>query len=75
MNLGKETNPDPEGTERLQLNQPRRSTLRHIVIKMAKSRDQERILKARENSYIQGKPHKVINVFFNRHFAGQKGMA
>lgn len=41
---------------------PRRSTPRHIIIKVAKIKDEERILRAGgENTYIQGKPHKVVS--------------
>jgi len=43
---------------------------------MAKSSDKERILKAtRENSYIEGKPHKTISGFFSRNLAGQERVA
>ena len=42
---------------------PKRPTARHIIIKMAKFQDKERILKAaRETgSNIQGSPNKVSN--------------
>ena len=42
---------------------PKRPTTRHIIIKMAKFQDKERILKAaRETgSNIQGSPNKVSN--------------
>ena len=42
---------------------PKRPTSRHIIIKMAKFQDKERILKAaRETgSNIQGSPNKVSN--------------
>jgi len=40
---------------------PRRSIPGYIKTKKAKSNDNEKILKAaRENSYIQRKPHKAI---------------
>lgn len=60
-NLEKETNPD-----RRHRDSPAKLTQSsppwHMVIKMAKSSDKERVLKAiRENSCLQGKPHKVIS--------------
>ena len=43
---------------------------------MAKSSDKEKIFKAaKENNYIQRKPHKAISRVFNRNFRGQKGVA
>jgi len=40
----------------------RRSTPRHIIIKMVKSNDKERILKAarEKKSYIQEKPYSAL---------------
>ena len=43
---------------------PKRPTARHIIIKMAKFQDKERILKAareKKGSNIQGSPNKVSN--------------
>ena len=43
---------------------PKRPTSRHIIIKMAKFQDKERILKAereKQGSNIQGSPNKVSN--------------
>ena len=75
-NLGKETNPDPGVTETVQQNQPSRSTPRHMVIKMAKSGDKERILKAaKEEHQIQRKPHKAISGLFSRNSPNQKAVA
>ena len=55
---------------------PRRNTPRHIIIKLTKIKDKEKILKAaREKSNIQGNPNKVIGRFFNRNSAVQKGVA
>lgn len=56
---------------------PRGSTQRYIVIKMAKVKDKKRILKAerkKADSYLQGKPHKAVSKFFSRNFVGQKGV-
>ena len=55
---------------------PRRNTPRHILIKLTKIKDKEKILKAaREKKQIQGNPNKVIGRSFNRNSAGQKGVA
>ena len=41
---------------------PRRNTLRHIVIKMMKIKDKDKILKATgKNDNIQENPHKIIS--------------
>ena len=43
---------------------PKRPTPRHIIIKVPKVKDKERILKtAREKSvsYLQGHPHKTVS--------------
>ena len=43
---------------------PRRTTPRHIVIKLAKIKDKEKLLKAareKMTNNIQGNPHKVIS--------------
>ena len=53
---------------------PKRPTPRHIIIKMPKLKDKDRILKAaREKSscYIQGSSHKTVNQFLKGNFAGQ----
>ena len=57
---------------------PRRNTLRHIVIKVTKIRDKDKILKATretKTNNIQGKSHKVISQFLNRNSTSQKVMA
>ena len=57
---------------------PRRNTPRHILIKLTKIKDKEKILKAtREKKHIniQGNPDKVINRFSSRNSEGQKGVA
>ena len=55
---------------------PGRPTLRHIVIKIAKSRDGEGTAKVgKENSYIQGKFHKFMSKIFSSNFADKKGVA
>ena len=56
----------------------RSNTLRHILIKLTKIKDKEKILKAareKKQINIQGNPNKVISRFFNRNSAGQKGVA
>ena len=53
---------------------PRRNTLRQILIKLTKIKDKEKILKAsqgKESSNIQGNPNKVISRFFSRNSAVQ----
>ena len=41
---------------------PKRTTPRHIIIKMPKFKDKERILKAaREVTYLQGNSHKTVS--------------
>ena len=58
---------------------PNSTTPGHIIIKMLKVKDNERILKAaRENgeSYLQRSFHKTISLqFLKRNFAGKKGLA
>uniref|UniRef100_A0A8D1CJV5 L1 transposable element RRM domain-containing protein n=1 Tax=Sus scrofa TaxID=9823 RepID=A0A8D1CJV5_PIG len=55
---------------------PRRNTPRHIIIKLTKIIDKEKILKAaREKKQIQGNPDNVISRFFSRNSAGQRGVA
>ena len=43
---------------------PRRHTLRHIIITLSKMKDKERILKSRKrkgDSYLQSSSHKTIS--------------
>ena len=56
---------------------PKEKTSRHILIKLTKIKDKEKILKAarKKTSNIQGNPNKVISRFFSRNSAGQKGVA
>ena len=56
---------------------PKRTTPRHIIIKMSKVKDRERILKeAREKpGVIQRSFHKTVIRFLKRNFAGKKGLA
>jgi len=56
----------------------RRNTPRHILIKLTKIKDKEKILKAaREKKQVtyKGTSNKVISRFFSRNSAGQKGVA
>lgn len=54
---------------------PKRATLRNIIIKLSK--DKERVLEeARgESGYIQGSSRKTIDRFFNRYILGEEIMA
>ena len=56
---------------------PRRNMPRNILIKLAKIKHKERILKAarEKQSYIQGKPHMFNSWSFRRNSVGQNGMA
>ena len=55
---------------------PKRTTPRHVIIKMTKFKDKDRILKAaREKQLPQGCSNKTISWFFNRNTSGQKGLA
>ena len=57
---------------------PKRSTARHIIIKMAKFQDKERILKAaREKKEVtyKGAPMRLATDFSNENAPSQKGMA
>ena len=57
---------------------PRRSTPRHILIKLTKTKHKERILKAtREKQQVtyKGNPIRLTADLFSRNSAGQKGMA
>ena len=49
---------------------PRKNTLRHIVIKMTKIKDKDKIWnKGKRTNNIQGNSHKVISWFLNRNLA------
>ena len=57
---------------------PRKTTPRHIIIKMAKIKDKDRVLKAageRKKGQLQRKTHQTIIRLPNRNFTGQKRMA
>ena len=57
---------------------PKRPTARHIIIKVEKFQDKERILKAareKKRSDIQGSPNKISNCLFNGNTPSQKRMA
>ena len=55
---------------------PRRNTTRHIIIKLPKIKDKERILKAtrEKETYPQRSSHKAIAGFFKRKLIGKKGL-
>ena len=44
-------------------------TPRHIIIKMPKVKDKERILKAAREKQLQGSSHKTVSGFLKRNFA------
>ena len=56
---------------------PRKHTPRHIIIKLPKIKDEERILKAarEKESYLQRSSHKTISLFLKRNLADKKGLA
>ena len=57
---------------------PKRTTPRHIIIKMAKVKDRERVLKASRESkkgHLQRQTHQAIIRLLNRNLTGQKRMA
>ena len=56
---------------------PKRITPRHIIIKMTKFKDKERILKAarEKQSHLQRSSHKTVSWFLKRHLAGKKALA
>ena len=53
---------------------PKISSPRHIILKLSKSKNKERILKAARKKCSQetGNPHKAISRFLSRNSAGQK---
>ena len=55
---------------------PRRNTLRHILIKITKIKDREKFESSygKETNNIKGNHDKVIGWFFSRNPAGQKGV-
>ena len=57
---------------------PSKTTLRHIIIKMAKTKDNDRVLKAareRKGDHPKKKTHQAIIRFLNRNLTGQKRVA
>ena len=57
---------------------PKRSTLRHIIIKMTKLKDKERILKVTRKKQVytyQGAPITLASDYSTETFQGQKGVA
>ena len=78
-NMRKETDTHVQEEQRVsnKMN-PKRYSPRHIIIKMVKIKDEERVLKAerkKTTSYIQENSHMTISQLFSRNFAGQKGVA
>ena len=57
---------------------PRRFTLRHIIIIVVKIKDKERILKTateKQTATCKGKTIRLSVYFFSRNFAGEKTVA
>ena len=57
---------------------PRRNTPRHIVIKLTKIKDRDKILKATKEKMthnIQRNSHQAISWFINRNSTSQKGIS
>ena len=56
---------------------PRKNILRHTVIKLTKTKDRDKILKATREmtNNIQGNSLQAISPFLNRNSTSQKGMA
>ena len=56
---------------------PKEATPRHIIIKMPKVKDKERILKAaREKETVTCKsPHKTVTCFLKRNLEAKRGLA
>ena len=74
-NLVKEIHMQVQEAQRVPNKMDPQTTPRHIIIKMPKVKDKERILKvAREKaeSYLQTSSHKTISWFLKRNFAGKK---
>ena len=77
-NVGKESLTQIQEAQRVPYKiNPRRNTLRHILIKLTKIKDRENLesSEGKETNNIQGNPNKVIGRFFNRNSAGQKAVA
>lgn len=70
--LGEETDVQIQEAQKVQNKiNPKRPTLRHIMIKLSKFKDEERVLKAaRERQLVMHKG--TISRFFHRNYVGQK---
>ena len=77
LNLGKEIDIQVQETRRVpSMISPKKTILRHVIVKTVKIKGKERILKAaRKSYYVEEKPHKAISRFFNRNFLGPKRVA
>lgn len=78
LNLGKEIHIQVQETQTVPSKvSPKKTILRHIIVKIVKIKGKERILKAARKKcyYGEEKPHKAISRFFNRNFTGQKRVA
>ena len=75
--LGKETDTQVQKAQRIPKRNPKRTTPRYTVIKMAKIVHKGRTLEAtrEKQRYVQRNSHKVIISLFSRNSTGQKGVA
>ena len=60
-NLVRESHRNPGNRESPKQKEPMRPTARHVIVKMAKFRNKERILKGETVSNIEGSPNKDRN--------------
>ena len=78
-NMGKEKVNKVQEAQRVTYRiNPRRTTPRHLLIKLSKSKYKEKTIKSSKGktaNNIQGNPHKVNSSFISRNSASQKGVA
>lgn len=55
---------------------PKKSTLRHIIIKLSREnyRENSNSNKRKVDHHVQEKPHNTISAFFSRNSTGQKAV-
>ena len=77
-NLGRETGIQIQEIERLppKINK-NRSTTQHLIVKLANSKDKEKILKAKRQEILKlyGEKYQINSRPLHRDLAGQKGLA
>ena len=78
-NMGKEIVTQVQEVQRVPcIMNPRRSTLRYMLIKLTKIKYKEKITKSarkKQQTTCKETPHKDNSQSFNKNSAGQKGMA